>query len=256
MELKIGIAKTAQYRRLESYETVEIVERPQGKGYSVLLSDGYLNGKADKHVSNACAKKIMDSIFDGVRDSVALRAASDHIFSQYQGRAHVNLTLLSLDLSTNTIVVSRNNPYPIYYFRDEEIRTWSNPSTSLGVSHRVEPTINEIPIEPETIVIAASDGIFQSGGEYGYDWDIPVHLLSILEENFCPSAQEIANLILNQAILLDSNRPKQDMTIVVFQITAEIARPVMPIRKVSYDLPFGSEPEGLFDYPDDDPDDA
>lgn len=255
MELKIGIAKTAQYQHLESYETVEIVERPQGKGYSVFLSDGHLNGKADKHVSNTCAKKIMDSIFDGVRDSVALRAASDHIYSQYQGRAHVNVTLLSLDLSTNTIVVSRNNPYPIYYYRNEEIRTWSNDSASLGVSHRVEPTINELSIEPDTIVIAASDGFFQAGDENGYDWDITLHLLSILEENYYPSAQEIANMILNQAILLDANRPNQDMTVVVFQITADATHTFMPIRKVSYDLPFRMDPNQFLDDTDSDRDD-
>lgn len=255
MELKIGIAKAAQHKRLESYETVEIVERPQGKGYSVFLCDGHLNGKADKHVSNVCAKKLMDSIFDGVRDSVALRAASDHIYSQYQGKAHVNVTLLSLDLSTNTIVVSRNNPYPIYYYHGEEIRTWSNDSVSLGISHRVEPTINEITIDLDTIIIAASDGIFRAGRENGYDWDIPLHLLSILEENYDPSAQGIAELILNQAVLLDSNRPNQDMTAVVFQITADAPHPVMPIRKVSYDLPFNLDLYQFLDDPDNDPDD-
>ena len=241
MELKVGIAKIAQYGRVENSETFELIERPRGSGYSAILSDGQLNGEPDKRVSNQCTKKISDSIFDGVRDSVALRAASDHLYTLFMGKGQAEVVLMSLDLSTETIVVSRNNPHPIYIYRNEDIHEWSNDSLPLGAAAHQSPTINEIRIAPGTILIAASDGVFQAGSSGGYEWDVSLHLLSILEDNYNPSAQEIANLILYQAIHLDENRPRQDMTVVVFQICSSEPGVVPQTRKVYYQIPFALE---------------
>ena len=240
MELKVGIAKIAQAHRLESCETVEMIERPRGGGYSVIISDGYYDSVADKRVSNQCTKKISDSIFDGVRDSVSLRAASDHLYSLFLGRGTANVTLISLDLNTETIVISRNNPHPIYCYRNEDIKEWSDDSEPMGSTTHISPTINEIKIEPGTILIAATDGVYQAGSGTGSEWDIPLQLISILEENFSPSAQDIADLILSQAIHLDENRPKQDMTVLVVQISSTAETTIPLVRKVHYQLPFGS----------------
>lgn len=236
MELKIGIAKIAKANAMESCETVELIERPIGGGYSIVLSDGSFNNIPDKKISNFCAKKIGDMIFDGVRDSVALRATSDSLYSLYNGKACGSVNILSLDLVTDTLVISRNNPYPVYYYRHGDFIEWSKDSYPIGTAKHVEPSLTEMPIQPGATIIAATDGVFKSGGDEAGDIDIPLLLDSIMEENIIPSAQAIAEMILQQAVERDNNYPQNDMTVVIFQVTEK--QPANAIRKIHYQLPF------------------
>jgi hypothetical protein len=104
MEIRIGIAKTAKRNADESADTVLIVERPTGGGYSVILCNGTINGQDSKNVSFLSGNKISSLISEGVRDSTAIRATSDHLFTTYSGQAQSELNVVSVDLITSTIV--------------------------------------------------------------------------------------------------------------------------------------------------------
>ncbi len=131
MELNIAAAKVNKYAVSESGDTLEVVERPAG-GISVVLADGQRSGPHAKRISNMVVRKVISLLAEGVRDGAAARAASDYLFHQRGGKVMATLNILSVDLATETLVITRNNPAPVYYMLRGELVTLDNDSQPVG----------------------------------------------------------------------------------------------------------------------------
>jgi serine phosphatase RsbU (regulator of sigma subunit) len=234
MDLRIGIAKTHKYTADESGETIEVIERPLCGGYSVVLCDGMNSGCQAKAISSFVVTRIASLISEGVRDSTAIRATSDQLFTTYSGKTEAYLNTVSIDLNTGTFVVSRNSPCPVYYYQRGIIDSWNNACQPIGGSKHIQPSITEMPIEAGVLIILFSDGVFTAGQSYGQEIDIPTLIHSMMDDSNSATAQQIADFILNQAIRLDQEKPCQDMCVMVMQVTPSDSG---VIRKVSYELP-------------------
>lgn len=217
MEINIAIAKINKYAVSESGDTLEVVERPNG-GVSVVLADGQTSGRGAKAISTMVVRKVISLLADGVRDGAAARAASDYLYTERNGKVTACLNILSVDLQTGTIVISRNNPTPVFIARDDKIECISTDSPSIGTSRNIRPSITEFPLESGITIVLYTDGIKFAGDRTGQKLDICTILEAMLEEEN-PSAQEIADSILAQAIRLDNNRPNDDMSVVVLRST-------------------------------------
>lgn len=232
MEIQIAAAKTNKYATSESGDTLEVVERPNG-GLSVVLADGQTSGKGAKSISSMVVRKVISLLAEGVRDGAAARAASDHLFTERNGKVSASLNILSVDLQTLTLVIARNNPIPLFIARKEKIECIDDESVPIGTNRNIKPVITEIALEEGTTIVVYTDGIAYAGDRTGEHLDICTLLEAALEDQE-PSAQLIANMLLNQALRLDQNRPNDDMSIVVLR--------VLPggddqIRRMSVELP-------------------
>jgi len=219
MEIKIAVAKIDKYRSSKSGDTVETIERPNG-GISIVLVDGQIDGLDDKSISTMVSHRVLYHISEGKRDSTAIRQASNTIFEEHEGRVKANLTLLSVDSQSNTIVISRNNPVPVFLVTDENVDCLSTDSEPIGKKIEIKPSIVELPIKPGMAVIAFSDGVYQAGREDVQNPDICVTIEALFEEQE-PTAQEVADYLLSRAMRLDEGRPKDDMSIIVMLISPE-----------------------------------
>lgn len=235
MEISIAVAKTNKYAVSESGDTLEIVERPNG-GVSVVLADGQTSGRGAKAVSSMVVRKVIGLLAEGVRDGAAARAASDYLFSERSGKVTACLNILSVDLQTQTIVIARNNPTPVFVARGEQVECITNESVSIGTNRNIRPSITEFPLESGITIVMYTDGIKFAGDRSGQPLDICILLESMLEEED-PTAVEIADNILAQAIRVDNNRPNDDMSVVVLR-----SSPVESdqIRRMSVRLPIGT----------------
>lgn len=232
MEIDIAVAKTNKYAVSESGDTLEIVERPNG-GVSVVMADGQTSGHGAKVISTMVVRKVIGLLADGVRDGAAARAASDSLFTEKDGKVTACLNILSVDLQTGTIVITRNNPTPIFLARHEQVECIKADSVSIGTNRNIRPSITEFPLESGITIVMYTDGIKFAGERTGQPLDICALLESMLEDEE-PTAQEIADSILNQAIRLDNNRPNDDMTVVALRSTAAEAD---QIRRMMVRLP-------------------
>jgi serine phosphatase RsbU (regulator of sigma subunit) len=235
MEISIAVAKTNKYAVSESGDTLEIVERPNG-GVSVVLADGQTSGRGAKAVSSMVVRKVIGLLAEGVRDGAAARAASDHLFSERAGKVTACLNILSVDLQSETILITRNNPTPVFVARQEAVECITSESVSIGTNRNIRPTITEFPLESGITIVMYTDGIRFAGDRTGQPLDICLLLESMLEEEN-PSAQEIADNILAQAIRLDQNRPNDDMSVVVLR---SIPGESDQIRRMTVRLPVGT----------------
>ena len=116
MEVQIAIAKTTKYGSEESGDTIEVVERPAG-GISAVLCDGKNSGHTAKTISSMVVRKVISLLAEGVRDGAAARAASDFLFTEREGKVGVYLNILSADLQTGTLVLTRNNPARCFWLK-------------------------------------------------------------------------------------------------------------------------------------------
>lgn len=216
MEVQIAVAKTNKYAVSESGDTLEVVERPGG-GLSVVLADGQSSGRGAKVISMMVVRKVIGLLAEGVRDGAAARAASDYLHSERGGKVSSTLNILSVDLHTKTVVLTRNNESPMYLARNEVIERIDDPSQSIGVARNIKPKITEIPLEVGLTVVMYTDGLVHAGTRRGEGMDVGVTLRGLLEDGD-PAAQVIANALLAQAMRLDEGRPADDMSVVVMRV--------------------------------------
>jgi serine phosphatase RsbU (regulator of sigma subunit) len=234
MEIQIAVAKTNKYASLESGDTLEVIERPNG-GVSVVLADGQTSGKGAKAISSLVVRKVISLLADGVRDGAAARAASDYLYTERNGKVSATLNILSADLQTNTLVITRNNHCPVFVAQGDKIECLNTESSPIGTSRNIRPSITEIALEGRTTIVMYTDGMTHAGDRYGEVLDICTLLESLLEEQE-PTAQIIADVLLGQAIRMDQNRPNDDMSVVVLRVLPYHAD---QIRRMVVRLPVG-----------------
>lgn len=232
MEIQIAVAKTNKYAVSESGDTLEVVERPGG-GLSVVLADGQSSGRGAKIISMMVVRRVIGLLAEGVRDGAAARAASDYLFSERNGKVSSTLNIMSVDLSSETIVLARNNESPIYIARDEEIECINEPSRSIGTDRNIKPIITEIPIQKGLTIVIYTDGLTHAGERKGTPMDVGTTLLGLLEDND-PVPQQLADALLTQAMRLDDNRPSDDISVAVLRV---MPRKSDNVRRMSVRIP-------------------
>ena len=233
MELQIAVAKVNKYAVSESGDTLEVVERPTG-GLSVVLADGQTSGRGAKAVSLLVVRKVIALIAEGVRDGAAARAASDTLFADKSGKVTCTLNIASVDMHSKTIVLTRNNPAPMFICQDTKIEAHDEESISLGTSRNVRPIITELEIQHGLTVVLFSDGISHAGERKGQPMNIPEAIQSMIEQD--PSPQYLADTLLAHAVKLDDNRPADDISVVVLKVTT---RDEDNVRRMTVRLPLG-----------------
>ncbi|KAA3645659.1 MAG: serine/threonine-protein phosphatase [Chloroflexi bacterium] len=231
MEVQIGVAKINKYASSESGDTLEVIERPNG-GLSVVLADGQRSGKSAKRISNIVVRKVISLLAEGVRDGAAARAASDYLFTERGGKVQSTLNILSIDLTSNTLVITRNNPAPMLIAQNGTIKTLDEESQSVGVRRDTRPVITEAQIEEGLLVVAYSDGLVHAGDRVGQHLDVSAELQGLLDEDASP--QQIADGLMDKAMQLDDGRPIDDISVVVLAVTV---RNGDDIRRMSMRLP-------------------
>lgn len=216
MEVKIAVAKINKYAITESGDTIEAVERPNG-GLSVVLADGQTSGRGAKAVSMLVVRKVVSLLAEGVRDGAAARAASDALYTEKNGKVSCTLNIASVDLDTNTLVLSRNNPSPIFVGRGDYLECMETESFPIGVRRNIRPSITEFNLEPGLIIIMYTDGLVHAGKRRGEPMDVCNAIQAMLDEQN-PEPQEIADSLLSHAVNLDDGRPVDDISIVVLKV--------------------------------------
>ncbi len=211
VQIQFGAAKVPKQNVGESGDTLEIIERPRG-GLSAVLVDGQRSGRNAKIISNIVARKAVSLLGEGVRDGAVGRAAHDYLVTHRSGQVSAELVIVSVDLNTRTLVVSRNTHCPAYVWRDDALEVLASDSLPIGIRDLTKPSIVELPIEVGTYVVAFTDGLTpleQAQGE--------ASLEAILRRCVADhlGAQAVADQLLRAALALEHGRPGDDVSVLV-----------------------------------------
>jgi serine phosphatase RsbU (regulator of sigma subunit) len=211
MEAQVAVAKIAKYATAVSGDSLEMIERPSG-GLSFVLVDGQLSGRPAKAIANIVVRKAVSLLADGVRDGAAARAASDYLFTHRSGKVLASLNILSFDLESQSLVITRNNPVPVLVFRRGVLHRLDAPVDPVGSRRDIRPEITEFPLEAGLAVVAYTDGLVHAGSRTGQFLDIPTAVQELAErEPWDP--QVWADTLLARAVALDDGRPADDISV-------------------------------------------
>jgi serine phosphatase RsbU (regulator of sigma subunit) len=174
------------------------------------------------------------------------RAAHDYLRTERGGQVSAELTLISVDLETKTIVVTRNSQCPVLIAEraggsGEPSYTWralDAPAEVVGVHSRSRPVIAEWPLTPEQTLVAFTDGVLHAGERRGHTLDIR----AVLEQQTAKltgPAQDFADALLAEALSADDGRPGDDTTVVVVRVAdrPEVSGP--EVRRMTVTFPLG-----------------
>jgi serine phosphatase RsbU (regulator of sigma subunit) len=218
MEIEVAVAKIGKWATSQSGDTLEMVERPQG-GFSFVLVDGQRSGRAAKAISNLVARKVISELAEGVRDGAAARAAHDYLYTYKGGKVSATLNILSVDLITDTLVLSRNSRCPIVVFiPGEGMKLLDAPVAPIGVHRGTKPSITELTLKAGTLAIVYTDGLERAGSWSSPVFDIPKAAQELADQGDT-SAQLVADALLGQALALEEGRPRDDISVLVLHVT-------------------------------------
>ncbi|HZD55897.1 MAG TPA: SpoIIE family protein phosphatase [Anaerolineales bacterium] len=234
MEVQIAVSKIHKYATSDSGDTVEVVERPKG-GLSVVMADGQTSGRGAKWISTLVVRKVISLLAEGVRDGAAARAASDYLFTERRGKVLATLNILSVDLQTKSLVITRNNPAPVLLARNGDIECLDEPSLPIGIYRNTRPLINEFALSIGLTAVAYTDGLLHAGSRTGESLDIRSELQDLLAKDDC-SFQDVADSLLARAIEMDQSRPVDDISVIVLRVSS---RRGDEVRRLYARLPIG-----------------
>jgi serine phosphatase RsbU (regulator of sigma subunit) len=217
VEIEFAAAKVGKWATSESGDTLEMIERPHG-GLSFVLVDGQRSGRAAKAISNLVARKAISELAEGVRDGAAARAAHDYLYTYKGGKVSATLNILSVDLVSNTLVLSRNSHCPIIVITPEDgLRLLDEPSEPVGVRRGTKPQIHELPLTAGTVVVIYTDGLEMAGARSSRVFDVPAAVCELTADGEV-SAQQLADGLLQRALALDQGRPCDDVSVLVLHV--------------------------------------
>ncbi len=230
LTVDVGVAKTHKYASRDSGDTVETVERPTG-GLSIVVADGQGSGFAAKTLSMMVSSKAVALLKEGVRDGAVARGVHDFLLAYRHGKVSATLDLLSVDLASRTVLLTRNSHVPYIVVEDGATTLHAGETTPIGVYRHTRPTVHQHPIADGLTVIVFTDGVSDAGRRSGSR----LAPLDVLRTD--GSASDIAESLLAAAIEADQGRPGDDMAVVALTISR--AEPDPPIRtmRVTWPIP-------------------
>lgn len=216
LSIDLAVAKTHKYASRESGDTVELVERPGG-GISLIMIDGQGSGKAAKTLSLLLSAKAVGLIKDGVRDGAVARATHDFLFAFRHGQVSATLDIVSVDMQSREVVVTRNADSPMLLRQNGELSVVPMASGPIGRTRFTRPAVQSLPAEDGVALVMFTDGITHSGLRQQLGTvDYATLSQEVLSNGL--SAQHMADAVLEHAKQRDNDRPGDDMAVMVLTV--------------------------------------
>lgn len=218
MEIHAAISKIDRYSSTEQGNKVEIIERPNG-GVSIIMAEGKLSGRSSKAITIKAVHDVLYLISEGVPDGASARLVLSRIREEHREKAMVNISIISCDLRSKTIVITKNNSVPVLIYENEESRCL--PIDGSPEDRRHDPGVYQFEFRPEQTFILISEGVMNAGLYSENKIDLRVALDSIYDDdNDEMDVGDVSDYLLKQAIGHDNGRPRDDMTVIILRVSS------------------------------------
>lgn len=236
MEIQAAIAKIDKFSSKEEGNKVEIIERPNG-GVSIVMAEGKLAGSRSKGVTMKAVHAVLNLIGEGVPDGASARVVLQRIHDEHREIANVNVSIISCDLQSGTIVITKNNSVTVLIYEEGESRFLPLPDDAE--SRQYDPMVYQFEFQLGQTFVLITEGVENAGAYSDNKIDLRTALGSIYEDdNDEPSVQDVADNLLHQAIGHDNGRPRDDMTVVVLKVSPATFR---DIRRETVSFPIKND---------------
>lgn len=212
--LKVGIARAKKHDSPVSGDTSLQTKLNDGK-YLLAISDGMGSGPEARKSSKIAIKMLERMLMSGFKKDVSVKMINSTLSANNEEDMYATLDILILDLYQGNIEFIKNGACPTYIKRNKEVELINSISLPTGIINDIDLVVYDKDIRDGDIIVMCSDGIIESNSEYLHK---ELWLKYFLEELETDDVQQIADLIISEAIDNDYGKEKDDMTVIVAKV--------------------------------------
>ena len=212
--LKVGIAKSKKHDSPVSGDTSIQTKLNDGK-YLLAISDGMGSGPEARKSSKIAIKMLEKMLKTGFKKDVSIKMINSTLSANSSEDMYATLDALILDLYKGNIEFIKNGACPTYIKRNKEVELVNSISLPTGIVEDIDLVVYDKDIQNGDIIVMCSDGILESNGEYLHK---DLWIKYFLEELQTDDVQQIADLLISEAIDNNYGKEKDDMTVIVAKI--------------------------------------
>lgn len=212
--LKVGIARAKKHDSLVSGDTSIQSKLSDGK-YLLAISDGKGSGPEARKCSKIAIKMLEKMLSSGFKKGVSVKMINSTLSADMEDDMYATLDMAILDLYQGNIEFVKNGACPTYIKRNKTVELVNSVALPTGIISDVDLVVYDKDIKEGDIIVMCSDGITESNEEYIHK---ELWLKYFLEELQTEDVQQIADLIISEAIDNDYGKEKDDMTVIVAKI--------------------------------------
>lgn len=211
--LKVGIARSKKFDSPISGDSSIQTKLNDGK-YLLAISDGMGSGPEARKSSKIAVKMLERMLKTGFKKDVSVKLINSTL-SANNDDMYATLDISILDLYKGNMEFIKNGACPTYIKRNKEVELINSIALPTGIISDADLVVYDKDIKQGDIIIMCSDGIMESNEEYMHK---ELWLKYFLEEMQSDDVQQIADLIISQAIDNNYGKEKDDMTVIVAKI--------------------------------------
>ena len=184
--------------------------------YLLAISDGMGSGPEARKSSKIAIKMLERMLSSGFKKDVSVKMINATLSDSIEDDMYATLDILILDLYQGNIEFIKNGACPTYIKRNKEVELINSISLPTGIINDIDLVVYDKDIKDGDIIVMCSDGIIESNTEYLHK---DLWLKYFLEELQTDDVQQIADLIISEAIDNDYGKEKDDMTVIVAKVS-------------------------------------
>jgi len=213
--VQTGTASIAKEPQAVCGDTSAVVEVNQGK-LALILSDGMGSGSKAAGESKATVEYLKKLLEAGFSVDTAVNMVNNALLLKEPEENFATVDLAIIDSYSGEAEFLKVGAASSYVKRLGEVTTIKSAALPIGILGHIEAEVVKWTLSPGDIIVMVSDGISDINvpGGNKESW-----LAKYLREAGNVSAQEMADTIMNKAILLLDGSIGDDMTVMVAQIS-------------------------------------
>ncbi len=214
-KVQVGTAKKTKAGSPVSGDSNITIRLDDGK-YLLALSDGMGSGPEAMKSSKIAIKMLERLLTAGFEKDVSLQLINSTLSANTDEDMYATLDINILDLFNGNMEFIKNGACPTYVKRGREVQLLKSMTLPTGIVNENDLVVYDFDLKDGDIIVMCTDGIIDSNKEYvnKYLW-----LKYLLEDLETTDAQQIADIILKEAIDNDFGKQKDDMTVITAKIT-------------------------------------
>jgi len=181
----------------------------------LMLSDGMGVGAKASLQSGSAIKMLSRLLEVGFDKDTAIDTVNTILLLQGKEESFVTLDMCIIDLYQGEAEFIKTGGAPSFIKRGRQVQVVKSNSLPVGMLQSVDKAMVTAPLGEGDMIVMASDGLLDADCQMDTRW-----LTSVLAQSNCKDAQAMAEYLLGKAIDISGGRLKDDITILVAQMSA------------------------------------
>ncbi|EGO64545.1 stage II sporulation protein E [Acetonema longum] len=212
--VEVGMSSVAKGHETESGDTYSVTAIGQEK-VALILSDGMGSGQRAAGESRTAVQMVERLLTAGFEVDTAVRTVNSMLLLRLSGESYATMDMAVVDLYSGETEFLKVGCSASFVKRVREVFTIEAAAVPMGILQHTEIELVKYILAPGDIMVMVSDGVADAARRKNDKKDWVAHFLRLTASD---NPQEIADLLLRQALEYNGKYATDDMTVLVAKL--------------------------------------